>query len=201
MNDLEKLINSFISKNKRYVCLYDTREDMFNELFLEVWSRLDKYDSSKSKLSTFVYLLCKRKIASDIRSGKFNFISNENFLEDQSTDTSDWEDMFVDDFDLEKYLENKYIYDSVYPLLSNEAKLYLDGMSVKDIAKINNTSELIVYKRINDCFNILKYIKYENFNTTMIKSLSKVMSIMNERHCSFKQAKRILNKENRRGYC
>lgn len=198
MEEIIKLVWSFINRHKSVAKLYGSYDDLFGELMVRVLKKINKHDSSKGKLSTYIYMICSRSIMLDIRRGKFSSFNEISFedlaMRNEDGDTIPFEDTIPEESNYGEDLEIQVLYEKVLRLLTTEAKMhFVDGMSVVDIAKRMRQSRTAVYNRINRCVNRIRYIKGKDFNNNEYSKIAEMTEIMNEKRCSEKKALKELS--------
>lgn len=193
MGEIIKLVWSFIYRHRSVVGLYGSYDDLFGELMVKVLKKINKYDSSKGKLSTYIYMICSKSIMSDIHNGRLGS-SNEVSFEDlavinEDGDTIPFEETIPEESNYEEESEIHILYEKVLRLLTTEAKMhFVDGMSIVEIAKKIGQSRTAVYNRINRCVNRIRYIKGKDFSNNEYNRIVEMTKIMNEKGCSEKKA-------------
>lgn len=198
MEEIIKLVLSFINRHKSVAKLYGSYDDLFGELMVRVLKKINKHDSSKGKLSTYIYMICSRSIMLDIRRGKFSSFNEISFedlaIRNEDGDEIPFEETIPEESNHEEDLEIQMLYEKVLRLLTTEAKMhFVDGMSVVDIAKRMGQSRTAVYNRINRCVNRIRYIKGKDFNNNEYSKIAEMTDIMNESRCSEKKALKELS--------
>lgn len=198
MEEIIKLVWSFINRHKSVAKLYGSYDDLFGELMVRVLKKINKYDYSKGKLSTYIYMICSRSIMLDIRRGKFSSFNEVSFedlaMRNEDGDTIPFEDTIPEESNYGEDLEIQVLYEKVLRLLTTEAKMhFVDGMSVVDIAKRMRQSITAVYNKINRCVNRIRYIKGKDFNNNEYSKIVEMTQIMNEKRCSEKKALKELS--------
>ena len=198
MEEIIKLVWSFINRHKSVAKLYGSYDDLFGELMVRVLKKINKHDSSKGKLSTYIYMICSRSIMLDIRRGKFSSFNEISFedlaIRNEDGDKIPFEETIPEESNHEEDLEIQMLYEKVLRLLTTEAKMhFVDGMSVVDIAKRMGQSRTAVYNRIDRCVNRIRYIKGKDFNNNEYSKIAEMTDIMNENRCSEKKALKELS--------
>ena len=122
---LYKLVKSFCRKWN----IYDT--EIVQDLVWNIYSKLDKFDSTKGKFSTFVYFNCKHYYL-QMKSKKKHIVSFEEL--------SSGDKEFVDSIQDERPTPlEKLLRDELETFLNNNCsditREYLEGKKQKDIAK------------------------------------------------------------------
>lgn len=144
LNILEKNIGIIIKITRVYVKVKQDREDLINDITLELWKSFKNFDGN-SKISTWIYRVAlntsmnyKRKKKNEIL-----FSSINNF----KAETSEW----LDEHDNSEE-QSAILYQCIDEL--NELNkaiilLYLDGNSHDDISEITGMSKTNVGTRIS----------------------------------------------------
>lgn len=123
-------------------------EQEVQDLVWDVWQVLDKhYDESKSKLSTYVFLVCKHKILNYERDKK-ELLS----LHEPVSETAELQDLIASDCDspLDKLLMEEDI-DIFHELYKNSSQLlqdYFEGAKQTELADKYNVSQAEISRRI-----------------------------------------------------
>ena len=200
VNDVVSLVNKYISSHSRYQFLYGTFEDMRSEMLLEVYKKINKYDENRSKLSTFIYIVCYTKIRRDLQ-----YTNRKERWETQviSLDTpirSDSEilqlrDVIPDDNNFEDNIQNKEILKNISAGISKETyEYYILGIPMVDIAKETGVTKQEISRRIKA--NVRRLANIYNGDIQVIKgtTMEQVHEIMEKYGCSRRTAFRKLAK-------
>ena len=136
------LVYSFMQKNKRYLFLFDSPEDMLQELFLELWRVIDKYNN-KNKFGTFVnmvlHIYCKQKVRRINASNRLAYLYcvNESDLKnDEMNRIIDNEYNALDDF-IHKYNEEQ---------MRETTRDLMKGYNYKELGKKYNKDKRTIKK-------------------------------------------------------
>lgn len=199
VNDVVSLVNKYISSHSRYQFLYGTFEDMRSEMLLEVYKKINKYDENRSKLSTFIYIVCYTKIRRDLQ-----YTNRKERWETQviSLDTpirSDSEilqlrDVIPDENNFEDNIQNKEILKKISAGISKETyEYYILGIPMVDIAKELGVTKQEISRRIKA--NVRRLANIYNGGIQVRKgTMEQVYKIMEEYGCSRRTAFRKLAK-------
>lgn len=150
--DIIRLVKKFINCNKSAVVYFDDYEDMLSELLCQVYTKLKYYKEEKSKLSTFVYVVCKTCVLIKIR--KNNLKKNKGLSISLETNMVEGEDIYLkdtisDEFDLEEEIANSDLIEKIKPLLCRETYMkYFEGKTQREIAKELNISQSYACRKI-----------------------------------------------------
>ena len=188
VNDVVSLVNKYISSHSRYQFLYGTFEDMRSEMLLEVYKKINKYDEDRSKLSTFIYIVCYTKIRRDLQ-----YTNRKERWETQviSLDTpirSDSEilqlrDVIPDEHNFEDNIQNKEILKNISAGISKETyEYYILGIPMVDIAKETGVTKQEISRRIKA--NVRRLANIYNEDIQVRKgTMEQVHEIMEEYRC------------------
>ena len=141
--DNQNLVYDYMKKNKKYLFLFDSPEDMAQELFLKMWKSLKDYDNTYS-ISTYINKIlnncCKDKVRSLNSNGRVIYLKciPECNLDNGFERIIDKNYNALDDF-INKYELNN---------MSDMAKEYVSGYNYEDITKRHNTYRLKVIREI-----------------------------------------------------
>lgn len=200
VNDVVSLVNKYISSHSRYQFLYGTFEDMRSEMLLEVYKKINKYDENRSKLSTFIYIVCYTKIRRDLE-----YTNRKERWETQviSLDTpirSDSEilqlrDVIPDEHNFEDNIQNKEILKNISAGISKETyEYYILGIPMVDIAKETGVTKQEISRRIKANVRRLANIYNGDIQVRRGTTMEQVHKIMEEYGCSERTAFRKLAK-------
>lgn len=127
---------------------YQDAEDLCEDVFVKVGTKLDTYDSSKSALSTWIYNITKNTVVDYYRTHKDNLelLDNYDYVDEKE------EEVCEDDL---MYLAQalKQIDDTLKDIIIMR---YYEDMSLKDIAEKLNMSYGIVKLRHKEALFQLK---------------------------------------------
>ena len=133
----QNLIYDFIKRNKKYVFLFDTMEDMIQELSLKTWQSLDTYNEDKNKISTYINKTlenyCKNKIRYLNRQHGIIFLKCVPFSEIQDETL---ENRIPDNFNVWEDMVDKDEWNTI----SDISKEVIKGKTYKEIQKQYNIS-------------------------------------------------------------
>lgn len=144
LENAPKLVNCFVGNHKDSAKYFDTLEDMKQSLLLKIWQKLPKYDKSKGRFSTYVYIICYSEMLSQIRTMKTH--KRRLSLESSSLDKEVEENItLIDILGIDANYHEKYCsyeqYIKVIELLNKEAYLhFVKGCNYKEISKIVGVS-------------------------------------------------------------
>ena len=126
---------------------YYQAEDLCEDVFTKVISKIDSFDESKSSLSTWIYNIAKNTLIDYYRTkhDQYELIDNYEYIEDDKPVSS------TELIDLTNALDK----------LSQEEKdiivlRYYEGYSLKEIAQKMSLSYGVVKLRHNDALNKMK---------------------------------------------
>lgn len=200
VNDVVSLVNKYISSHSRYQFLYGTFEDMRSEMLLEVYKKINKYDENRSKLSTFIYIVCYTKIRRDLQ-----YTNRKERWETQviSLDTpirSDSEilqlrDVIPDENNFEDNIQNKEILKKISVGISKETyEYYILGIPMVDIAKETGVTKQEISRRIKANVRRLANIYNGDIQVRKGTTMEQVHEIMEKYGCCRRTAFRKLAK-------
>lgn len=200
VNDVVSLVNKYISSHSRYQFLYGTFEDMRSEMLLEVYKKINKYDENRSKLSTFIYIVCYTKIRRDLQ-----YTNRKERWETQviSLDIpirSDSEilqlrDVIPDENNFEDNIQNKEILKKISAGISKETyEYYILGIPMVDIAKETGVTKQEISRRIKANVRRLANIYNGDIQVRKGTTMEQVHEIMEKYGCSRRTAFRKLAK-------
>lgn len=144
------LVNYVINKHLSTIKYFDTREDMYQSLMLKIWQNLHKYDSKRSKFSTFVVRCCEYYILLEIRKSKSKkrnavVISSDS----ETTKNINLSSLIADDYNIEEELIKKEQLDYIQANIGQLSySYYIDELTQKEIAKMHNRSQSYVARLI-----------------------------------------------------
>lgn len=167
LENAPKLINYFISKNKDSAKFFDTLEDMRQALLLKVWQKLPKYNKSKGKFSTYVYIICSSETSQQIRQMQTN--KRRLCLEVSSLDQEVQENIsLIDILGIDENYHEKYCsyeqYMKVLGMLNEDARLYFTrGYNYREIAELKGVTIAAVGRSVRrNLAKIRRQIDQEN---------------------------------------
>ena len=143
VEDNIKVIYSFCNKNYYKLSKYSNIEydDMLQDMILYILERIDKYNSNKGSISTYMYMLMYKRM--------IKYYSSKDIL---------------DKYSIEEYIEEEHMYDN-FNLMHNHftdldkyTLLYIMGYSVEHISMISSKSKSFIYKSIKENIKKLKKI-------------------------------------------
>lgn len=149
LDNAEKLVGEYISRNKKYIVFFDTYEDMHQDIMLELWAKRNQFNKKRSKYTTFVFLICVTCTLNKIRDA--NFQKNQCILTElpkdyqiEDTNSQSLEDIIDYEFYLNKMqpisqdvFENDLTYRKAGEKYNVSAQ-YINRIVRKDIDKIRN---------------------------------------------------------------
>lgn len=141
--DNQNLVYDFMQKNKKYLFLFDSPEDMAQEFFLKLWQVLPTYNN-KYKFSTFVNKVLQNYCKNKVR--ELNAKSNLMYLKcSPECDTPNVFEKIID----ENYnaLED-FINKNDYNSLSFIGKEFADGKNYEDVKRKYNMDYRKIKKMI-----------------------------------------------------
>lgn len=203
--EIEMLVKYSIKKLGLKTNLYGDYEDLLQTMLLEVYEKLPKYESEKSRLSTFVYVIVKNKYLYDLRKSKtskrksnLECISLDEEIDSLDNRATTLKDIIPDSRDYIQNLEDKLIIKDCLHLLNKEAKLYLiDELNQKEIAEKVNSSQANVSRRIKKSLNEMrKFVEGEPIIIQRSKRFKlNALQYSMEHNCSIRTAYRHLDKD------
>ena len=154
VEDVYKLVKTWCRKNNCYT------EERVQDYTWRAWCKIQtSYDESRSKLSTYVYVLC---------DGFRHMDARKKYVNTVSLDTVSYEDgkpVTLHDkvaSDMKSPLtevvegEDKSLIRKLYDNCSNELKEWLNGKNQDDIARALNVSQPTMSRRIKNELNEIK---------------------------------------------
>ena len=164
--EYERIINQYDDLIKKvahtYNVLHLEYEDCYQECLLKLWSSLNSYDSTKSKLSTYIYNVCRNHLVRLNRdantSRKSNVINGERIKDLKNLDLT----LYIYNNKYTKY-ELEVIYDSLELLEDNKFKdiivNILNGYTNQTVAEEFGVSKQYINKIYRDfiekCRNLI----------------------------------------------
>lgn len=160
-DEVIKIVKSFVRKNARFVDFYGSLEDFEQEMLCHVYSKINKFDKTKGKLSSWVYKICFNKamciyksVKNKIRLNKCRVFS-EIVCEEDGTSLGDV--INDEDYDFEENFYNKIQIHKLLPYMCVELKLkYFKNMNTRTIGKLFNKSHQTISNKINKNLKQLK---------------------------------------------
>ena len=132
---------------KKHNIKYD--EDLIQDLVIQAYSALEKFDKNIGSFSTFVCKCMENELRMIFRSK--NASKRNNGIPDLSLDHTyeeydgnefNYIDIFGYDYHYIKELHNKMLFNEIFPLTNEATRMYyLEGMKQVDIAKILGVSQ------------------------------------------------------------
>lgn len=156
--DIIRLVNNFVYKRfttedscKEYFRdSMMSREDLVSELFVAVYDKLPLYDSTRGKLSTFIYVVCKTRCGNILRRNKYNqrvYSLDNTYSED---DNLEFYDCISTDEDIINDLIEQESLDIATSKINDVTRAYFFmGVKQKELADMSNTSQANVSRIIN----------------------------------------------------
>lgn len=152
---LYKLVAQFCHKYNIF------NDDTLHELICHVFSRLHTFDDTKSKFSTWCFLVCKNKFFMDYR--KENAVKRKSNMNTLSLNVIVDECEYIELMDLIEDSSNKdddykkSILEKVYgTMLSDFAKSWVDGKTQEELACELGISQAQVSRRLKKEFTNIK---------------------------------------------
>ena len=139
-----KLANYFIGNHKKYISLWESRDDMFQSLLLYAWQKRDNYDESRGSYSNFLINLYKYAVmrkGCEVGKKKVETISIETPIGDGLL----LEDTISDGEDIAKNYEMQEI---MGKLSKNSYQYYVEGLNLQEIGEKEGKSKECIRKRI-----------------------------------------------------
>lgn len=158
----KKYIDELYTKNEKL--LYRVANDFkcdIDETYLGFMEAVNRYDDTKGKFTTLVYICCKNDILCNRRKKRIKAES----LEAPTTDNLTIGEMIEDSFDFEEDLCNKDMIKHYMKNLTQEEKAivvlyYMQDMTQKEIAKYLEMSVRKVQSRLTKAINKMKGVAY-----------------------------------------
>ena len=154
LTSVYSLVRKYLHKYKYY------NEDLVQDCVFRIFSQHEKFNSEKSKFTTWCCKVCENVILMDIRYKNAKKRQNEYFNESLNLivkcEGKDIEflDLIPDEIkDVEKKLLLEYIYDN---LLSDLVKEYLNGVNQFELSKKYNVTQSMISRRIKKELNDIK---------------------------------------------
>lgn len=142
---LLKMCKSFSYK---YVLNGYDNQDYVQDLFMNIWEKLNKFDSERSRLSTFCFLYCKSYYFNWLRKNKLSVSLTLNRGEE-----TEIIDIIADSGKSQQdILEFNEIYDMCEPM----TKMYLDNYTYKEVSESFGCSRKLASLKIRDNIQKIK---------------------------------------------
>lgn len=144
-NDIDKIFNKLYREKQSIFDLYKVEyEDLRQDIYLDILKRIDKYDSSKMKITTFLYRLIQNCLCDTlVKLGREK--RKTNLLENYHNESDSSEDYFQNYFSIEDDNLNTCELKSLLTkkLTEKEIKIFmltLQGYSNAEIGRLYNVS-------------------------------------------------------------
>ena len=156
---------------------WDLADDIACQTFTRAWEFKEKYDITKAKFSTWLYIICRNLCLSEINSKKKdNFIQNDIsnmydsvLLKSQQVDNNDVQYIIDNNYDLIAKTKDDLTYkmfdtsicelEKLGPIYTNILKMKLiQDMKIREIADILNMNESTVKNYLYKGKEILKNV-------------------------------------------
>lgn len=139
-------------------------EDLTEDVFVKVLENLDRYESSRAAISTWVYTIA-RNVVIDYR--KKAFVNRETAIDESVEMMGKDERYYFDDPDSLKYIENRRLFNILCQLTEAEKDFlglrYGLEMSNEEIAKMLNITPKAVSDRYSRLLNKCRKISEKIF--------------------------------------
>lgn len=140
LENAQKLVWKFINQNKWAIRLFDTREDMSQELLLKLWAVLPRYEPKRAKFSTFVFSVSKGLVCTKFK--------RENKAVNEPLEASEVPDNVFSEDDLIQGILDRECLKKAKSKLTRESALYYFGhkKQIKIASALSVTQETICKK-------------------------------------------------------
>lgn len=166
--EIDKLTWKYVNSHMKSVYLFDSIEDFHSELLCFVLGKMNKFDSNRAKLSTFVYCCCWTKCAGVFREFKRHGMCRVESLNDiiAGHDLSDEDMEFLDlvynpetELDSNK-LDLILLLDELSSHIEPELFDQICGASMKDLVSKFNVSRNTISRRLNTNRDYLRSLRF-----------------------------------------
>lgn len=145
--EVYKLVSNFCNKWN----IHD--DEVTQDLVYKTWLRMEHFDESKGTLGTFVFLNCRNFYLQSLQAKKIFTISYDEAITLEDNDQVYLSEVFMDDFPtpLEKVIleeKNEFLRWIIDNKCSDVMKLYLEGYTKNEIAKMKGCSQPNISARI-----------------------------------------------------
>lgn len=140
---LEKNIGMIIKISKAYTTILQDREDLINDIILELWKSFKKFKND-SKISTWIYRVALNTSLNYRRKRRNNRLYLVNEMKPINDQSNIFEQVVSPQFDILYECINE-----LSPLNKALILLYLDGNSYDEISKITGITKTNVGTRIS----------------------------------------------------
>lgn len=218
--DIDKLTWQYVYGHMGSAYLFDSVEDFHSELLCAVLSKIDKFDRSRGKLSTFIYCCCWTRCAIEFRSFKrhgmqkpfsLNNLIAERDLDDGDIEHLDWLSDPKSSLDGDS-IDSILFWNSIIPNIGEELVGVIKGHSIKELSKEFGVSHSTISKRLRINRNKLQELRLKldkdlptkniDFNKHRGRPINKrVKKLISKFNLSERTAYRIQNKFIKTGEC
>ena len=161
-DEVIRIVKSFVWKNKNFVDFYGDMNDFEQEMLLQVFSNIHKYDENKGKLASWIYAVCSNKAKCVYKTVKNKLRLNKCRSLSECVDDLNLislEEIISDYVDFEETIVDKITVDKLKPLMSDDFKSkYLNNATCKDIAERKNLTKQAISKKLKNELLLLKEI-------------------------------------------
>ena len=218
--DIDKLTWQYVAKNMQSAYLFDSVEDFHSELVCYVLSKMDKFDSGRGKLSTFIYCCCWTRCAMEFRHFKNRGMQkplslNDTInLQDLGYEGIEYLDIVPDPkSSLDKdSIDSILFWNSVLPNIGGELKGLIDGRSLDELSKEFGVSRHAISKRLRVNRDKLQELRLKVDRDLPTKNIiftrhrgrpvnKRVKKLMSKFNLSERTAYRVQNKFIKTGKC
>ena len=162
-DDIVRFVNWFANKNRNCIEEYfESVDDCKQEMFLHIYSNVDKYNKENSK-GTFLNVLCNTVVLHKIRYVKTmkrgNNLSSVSLSKVIGEDGEELANFIPDKTDYFEKIYAKLEIEKIYPLLNEDSKKhFFKHKSIKEIAHERGTTYEAIRKSIEKNINNIKNI-------------------------------------------
>lgn len=218
--EIDKLTWKYVHSHMRSAYLFDSVEDFHSELLCFVLGEVNKFDSNRAKLSTFVYCCCWTKCALTFRKlkrrGMQKPISLNDLVEDYDSGDGKVERLdFVSDSksSLDKDRIDKILFwNSIIPNVGDELMRSVEGHSIKELSKEFRVSHTVISRRLRSNRKKLRELRLKIETGLPTKNIifnkhrgrpvnNRVKKLMSKFSLSERTAYKAIKKFNETGKC
>ena len=154
----QKLVRYTIKGHTEAIKYFGSYEDMEQHLLGKVWEALSKYDSARSKISTFILKVCQNEIKMVIRKFQMPKRRGETIsLNEKLPSGMTIEDCLEDETNVAEELAKQDLIIKIIAKLNCESyAYYIDGLTQKEIARVVGLSQGYVARKIKKNINEIR---------------------------------------------
>lgn len=206
--DVEDIVKLTHKAGKKFLCyadyLYGGYEDMMSELILQVYKKLPQYDSSRGRVSTFIYEVVTSKVLLDLKVAKTakRRVNHETMSLDEiiavNEDNSELTlgDTISADIDIEEQAITNELAEQLKKWLVPETyKMFFEDKNMSEVAEELGVSRENVRRKVTNNINRIKGAivnKEDIFNKDNTSRQQQLKEIMEREGVSMRTAWRRL---------